>query len=239
MGASVSTSGVTNTAYLDTPLSQLMVPSNLSYDELLERHGNGSGIPDSKHLDTLAADLRTLAQLAELRGQVCDKGMRYLSRRRKERLEEEREKERETRELEDRKEKMKREAAARDEEDEGRGSKGQKIRKRKDRSKVREERPLVHGAHGLARQDGLDTEMKGETTVLMRSFLGVATSWNCLLWFECRFLIVSGPSQSRDQGSHISRNCQGRKSFHQHLVAFTLVAATIANDRYWSGRCYL
>ncbi|KAI9820134.1 MAG: Transcriptional regulator [Thelocarpon impressellum] len=158
VGASASNGGAGNTAFLDMPLSQLMVPTNLTYDDMLERHGNGSGIPDPKHLDALAADLRTLAQLAEARGQVCDGGMRLLSRKRKESLEEERQREQATREIEDRREKLKKDAAARDEEE--KGSRASKLKRRKERSKVREERPLVHGAHGLARQDGLDTTMK-------------------------------------------------------------------------------
>ncbi|KAI9842771.1 MAG: Transcriptional regulator [Sclerophora amabilis] len=148
------------TAYLETPLAQLMVPANITYDDILERHGSGSGIPDPKHLDTLATDLRTLAQLAEARCEVCDAGMRNLSRRRKLRLEEDREKERKDREDDDRKEQLRKEAAARAEDEEARERKVGKARSRKERSKVRESRPLAHGAHGVARQDGLDTEMK-------------------------------------------------------------------------------
>ncbi|KAI9839370.1 MAG: Transcriptional regulator [Thelocarpon superellum] len=160
VGASTSTVSASHTAYLEMPLSQLMVPTNLTYDDLLDRHGSTTGIPESKHLDALAADLRTLAQLADIRSDVCNKGMRQLSLRRKNRLEDEREKERESRDQEERKEKLKRDAAARNEEEERRGSKASKIKKRKDRSKVRDERPLVHGAHGLARQDGGDVEMQ-------------------------------------------------------------------------------
>lgn len=160
VGASASsTFGGGSTAFLDMPLSQLMVPTNLNYDDILERHGSSMGIPDTKHLDTLAADLRALAQLAELRGQVCDKGMRDLSHRRKERLEEEREKERENRDAEDRKERIRRETVAQDAEDER--AKNGKLKKRKDRSSNRESRPLAHGAHGVARQDGLDPDGDG------------------------------------------------------------------------------
>ncbi|KAI9682264.1 MAG: Transcriptional regulator [Caeruleum heppii] len=144
------------TAFLELPLSQLMVPSNINYDDILERHGSASGIPDPKHLETLAADLRTLASLAEARGQLCDTGMRELSKRRKERLEDEREKERQDREAEAKQDALKREAAAREEETERELSRG-KNRKAKEQLKAR---PLTHGAHGLARQDGLDTEMR-------------------------------------------------------------------------------
>ncbi|KAI9805889.1 MAG: hypothetical protein M1825_000503 [Sarcosagium campestre] len=166
-GAAATTPGTT--AFLDLPLSQLLVPSNITYDEILDRHGAATAIPDTKHLESLAADLRALAQQAEMRGQVCDKGMRDLSKKRKERVEEDREKEREDREADERHEKLKREAAQ-VEDDEGPGAgagagaagrRGVKPRKGKDGSRVREERPLTHGAHGLARQDGVDTEMKG------------------------------------------------------------------------------
>ena len=149
------------TAFLEMPLLQLLVSTDITYDDILERHGATSGIPDPKHLDSLAADLRALAQLAETRGQVCDRGMRELSKKRKERLEYDREKEREDRELEERQEQLKREAAAKAEERAAKERKAAKAKKGKDSNRVRDERPPTHGAHGLARQDGLDTEMKG------------------------------------------------------------------------------
>lgn len=150
-----------NTAFLDTPLSQLMVPSNITYDDILERYGSSSGVPDSKQLDTLASDLRILAQLADTRGQACDKGMRDLAKKRKEIVEQRREKERLDREEEERQEKLTKEAALRAEEERQRARKAAKIKKSKEANKLREERPLTHGAHALARQDGADTEIKG------------------------------------------------------------------------------
>ncbi|KZF22047.1 hypothetical protein L228DRAFT_247660 [Xylona heveae TC161] len=151
-----SSPNAANTAILDIALSNLMVPTNISYDDILERHGNNGGIPDSKNLEILSADLKMLAQLAETRGQACDRGMRELSKRRKERLEEEREKERAD---EERREKMRREASAYGEDEDG-GKKANKLKRKKDQVKPREERPLTHGAHGVARQDGTDVEMK-------------------------------------------------------------------------------
>ena len=160
VGASASSfHGAGSTAFIDSPLMHLMVPTNLNYDDILERHGSASGIPDTKHLETLAADLRALADLAELRGQVCDRGMRELSHRRKERLEEEMEKERENRDAEERRERMRRETLAHEAEEDR--IKNGRSKKRKDRSGARESRPLAHGAHSVARQDGLDVEMEG------------------------------------------------------------------------------
>ena len=153
-----------------------MVPSNLNYDDLLERHGSSTGIPDTKHLETLAADLRQLAQLAELRGQVCDRGMRDLSHRRKERLSEEREKERENRDAEERKERFRRETVAQDAEDER--VKNGKLKRRKERSTAREARPLAHGAHGVARQDGTHPEAEGESNVM---FTGRNSPFLCVV----------------------------------------------------------
>ncbi|MCJ1378839.1 Transcriptional regulator [Xylographa soralifera] len=139
------------TAYLDIAISHFTIPNNILYDDILERHGGSGGIPDPQHLETLANELKTLSQLAEARHNACDGGMRKLSERRKERIEEERELDQAIREAED-KANLKR--AAEDEELD-RDRKGGKMKKRKERSAIREERPLTHGAHGVARQDGL------------------------------------------------------------------------------------
>ena len=140
-----------------------MVPTNISYDDILERHGGSGGIPDPSHLTTMAKDLKQLSELASARNDTCNAGMRALSQKRKEALDEERQREQEARvreaeEIETLKT-LKKEAE--DEDDEIRGRKGGKVKKKKERSSVREERPLAHGAHGLARQDGLDLPFKG------------------------------------------------------------------------------
>jgi transcriptional adapter 3 len=84
--------------------------------------------------------------------------MREISKAQKERLEDEREKERLKRDAEE-KENLKKVA---EDEDDGRGRKMPKPKKpKKERSDLREERPLTHGAHGIARQDGLDLPVKG------------------------------------------------------------------------------
>ena len=146
------------TAFLDLPLSNLMVPSNISYDSVLDRHGGGGGIPDPTHLETISNDLKTLAQLAGSRSDANTKGMRDLSDRRKQVIEEERDREREQARLEaeESRKNIKKEA----DEEETRTRKVEKSGK-KDRSATREERPPARGAHGLARQDGLDLPLDG------------------------------------------------------------------------------
>ena len=135
-----------------------MVPSNISYDSVLDRHGGGGGIPDPTHLETISNDLKTLAQLAGSRSDANTKGMRDLSDRRKQVLEEERDREREQARLEaeESRKNIKKEA---DEEEKS----NRKVEKsgKKDRSATREERPPARGAHGLARQDGLDLPLDG------------------------------------------------------------------------------
>lgn len=153
------------TAYLELAVGSFMVPANLLYEDLLERHGSGSTIPDPTHLEALEADLNALALLAESRERACDKGMRELSNRRKERLEEEQEVEQMSRDAEARAN-LKR--AAEDDELE-RSIKANKVRKRKDRSSVRDERPLAHGTHGTAYQEGSDTTSKGTSMVCRKS----------------------------------------------------------------------
>ncbi|KAI9868106.1 MAG: Transcriptional regulator [Trichoglossum hirsutum] len=155
-----SIGGPTNTAYLELPVADLIVSTKITYEDLLDRIESGTGIPNSKHLESLAEDLRTLSANAEIRGFACDKGMRELAARRKRKDQEDRERDRLERSMEE-KEKMRREALAEDEEEELRGRKVQKIKKRKETSKTGEERPPTHGSHVLARQDGVQQDGKG------------------------------------------------------------------------------
>ncbi|KAI9885855.1 MAG: hypothetical protein M1823_002334 [Watsoniomyces obsoletus] len=142
------------TALVDTLLAQIMIPTQGTYDEILERHGSQSGIPDAKQLDTMATDLRRLAQSAENRSKACDRGIRELAKRRKEVMEQQLQKEREDRELAERTEQLKKEAAAKSAEELIRERKTPKARRRRESAVPREERPLAHGAHELAPQDG-------------------------------------------------------------------------------------
>ena len=163
---SSSVSGPTvpsHTAFLDILIGSLMVPTNISYDDILERHGGAGGIPDPSHLTIMAKDLKQLSELASARSDTCNAGMRALSEKRKEALEEDRQREQEARarEAEERETLKTLKKEAEDEDDEIRGRKGGKLKKKKERSTAREERPLALGAHGLARQDGLDLPLKG------------------------------------------------------------------------------
>lgn len=132
---------------METPLTEVrMKPFSISsYDEIVEQQ-SGSGIPDSRSLDTLIDRIENLLKEVESRGNASDRGMRRLAGLRKDRLEE---LEAERRD-EEQKERLKREAA----EEEERGRKANKMKKKKETSRAREERPLAHGAHGLAPQDG-------------------------------------------------------------------------------------
>jgi transcriptional adapter 3 len=137
------------TAYLELPIQSFRVS-----DDALDNYG--TSIPSSKDLEALLERCKELKDIVETRGSVCDKGMRMLAQARKDRIEEiENE-----RIDEERKERIKRDAA--DEEERGR-SKANKLKKRKDASQGREERPLTHGAHGLAPQDGSNL---GESWIL-------------------------------------------------------------------------
>ena len=107
----------------------------------------------------MAEDLKALSRLAEARSQAYDEGMRELVRRRKERADEERrEAEAAARELEE-KDRLRKIA---EEEEDIRVRKGAALKKKNERNIKTEERPLTHGAHGVARQDGLvDVSPKG------------------------------------------------------------------------------
>ncbi len=171
----------------DMTLAQL-ITANLQhmYDDILERYGGMSGtIPDSRQLDSLAQDLRRAGQFADARVQMCRKRLRELAQEQQEQKakvddeqqqqQEQQEKDKEAqeerereRELEEKHEKLKKEAAAAAaKNEEQQGPKERKVKRAK-RSRdggvvPREERPLTHGAHGLARQDGLPSEArKGE-----------------------------------------------------------------------------
>ena len=139
------------TAYLELPVQQFRTS-----DDIVEQYG--SAIPNSKDLEALTERLQRLVEIVETRGFVCDRGMRMLAQARKERVDEIETERRD----EERKERLKRDAA--DEEERGR-NKANKVKKRKDVSTAREERPLTHGAHGLAPQDGSNLGMPVPTSV--------------------------------------------------------------------------
>lgn len=157
LSAGTVTGASPSIGYLDNDVTKLLVPTNVQYSDILEKLGGAGQIPDPKSLESLADHLRTLSQLAEARGDACNAGMRELSQKRKEVLEEQRERE----QVEaDERLKMKREAD--DDDEDARILKGGRLKKRKERSVVKEERPLSHGAHGVARQDGTDVRVEGK-----------------------------------------------------------------------------
>ncbi|EDN07071.1 conserved hypothetical protein [Histoplasma mississippiense (nom. inval.)] len=151
--SSASTNTVTGIGYLDNDVSKILVPTSVQYSDILDKLGGSGHIPEPKALESLVEHLKTLSQLAETRGEACNAGIREISQKRKEVLEELREREQLDRDAEERL-RMKREAD--DDEDVGRVSKGGKLKKRKDRGIVRDERPLSNEAHGVAKQDGMD-----------------------------------------------------------------------------------
>ncbi|KAH7389094.1 histone acetyltransferases subunit 3-domain-containing protein [Cadophora sp. MPI-SDFR-AT-0126] len=140
----MSQSDPEETAYLRMPLQ------NFQTDEGIDNYGSGKekDIPSSKDLEGLLERLTKLVVIAEARGTVADRGMRTVVGLRKDRLEEIEAERRD----DEHKERLKKEAL--DEEERGRNKKASKMKKRKDASTAREERPLAHGAHGLATQDG-------------------------------------------------------------------------------------
>lgn len=144
------------TAFLELSLDSFRTPDDLN-------DVYGSTIPSSQDLEALLDRLNKLIHVVEARGNVCDRGMRLLAQARKDRLEEI---ENERREAE-RKERVKRDAA--DEEERGR-NKASKMKKRKDLSTAREERPLTHGAHGLAPQDGSNLGIFSPSRICKHSF---------------------------------------------------------------------
>ena len=150
-GLSASTTTATSTApgYLDNEFAKLFAGVTVQYSDLLEQSGGGGNIPDIKTLELISENLKTLSQLADTRGDTCNAGMRELSQRKKDVIEDQHQQEME-RDAEDRV-KMKREAD--DDEETSRAFKGNKLKKRKERP-PKEDRPLAVGAHEVSRQDG-------------------------------------------------------------------------------------
>jgi len=164
----VSTSAVPSapalTAYLGIDTSRLLAPSSPHYADMPEKLELKQGMPEPKHLDSLVEQLRQLSDAAEARSQACYLAMTALSDKRKEIAEQEREREMQEREAESRRAQIRKEAEEADEDAVVR--KTGKAKKRKDRPSVREERPMAHGAHEVARQDGVLVKQEGELIFL-------------------------------------------------------------------------
>ena len=170
----VSTGQVPCTAYLEIPKASLNVLTSTSYDDILEKYKAGV-LPDAQQIIALATDVRSLADAAATRGTACDGGMRELSARRREKMEEERAQEQAVREAEEKE--IQKRIAAEEAEMKAKMSKPKK-KQQKERSRVREERPLTHGAHGVARQDGLAAPSSGK--FMFHQFISLHLVWSFL-----------------------------------------------------------
>lgn len=149
--------GPSTAIHSDAPMAGLAETVLINYEDILGRHSGGE-IPNPKHLEHMARDLTNIDHQADLKGDLFDTTMREIVRLQKDRIDEERERERMRRDAEE-KDALKRVV---EDEDEARIKKMVKPKKlKKERSDVKEERPLTHGAHSLARQDGLDIPAKG------------------------------------------------------------------------------
>ena len=213
LSASGSTSAAAaTTAYLEIPTASLMIPSNLQYDDLLEQLAGIGGIPDPKNLETLANDLRTLSDLAATRETACEGAVRNIVLRRKMKLEEEMELS--SREVEE-KAGLKRSA---EDDDAEKSAKAGKLKKRKEQAKPREERPLTHGAHGVARQDGgRETTPKGLLSRLHTVESPHTTHLLCIHHITIRLRLTPNSSVCISWQGTIFR------SFRQLVVAFPSV----------------
>jgi len=147
----------------DTAFLELPIQSFRTSDDVVDNYT--SAIPNSKDLELLLERLKRLVDVVETRSAVCDRGMRMVAQAKKDRLYEI---ELEARD-EEQKERLKREVA--DEEERGR-NKANKIKKKKDSAK--EERPLTHGAHELAPQDGSNLGISFE--IYLRSIINTLRS---------------------------------------------------------------
>ena len=150
-----------STPFLDVDTAKLIVPGNPSFSDVLDRLPTGSHILEPKQIDSIIDSLKTLSSLVETRSTICEQAIRKLVERKKDVAEEQREYERIEKE-EHRRFQAKKGAG----DDDERGRKSAKVKKRKERSGTRgdgEDRPLAHGAHGVAKQDGSDIKEEGKS----------------------------------------------------------------------------
>lgn len=164
ISASAVPSAPISSPYLGIDTARLLVPSAPQYADMMEKLELKQGVPEPKYLDSLVEQLRQLSDAAEARSQACHLAMTALSEKRKEIAEQERERERQERDAETRRARMRKELVEADEDTGGR--KAGKLKKRKDRPSIREERPLAHGAHEVARQDGVAVKEEGQSSSL-------------------------------------------------------------------------
>lgn len=153
--------------YLQTDISQLVVPPSIQYSEVIEKLNGAGQIPDVKALESLLENFQTLIELADTRGNVSNMVMRELSQKRKD-LE---------REMIEREAGERLKVKVEVEDEEGvRASKGGKLKKKKDKTTAKEDRPLAHGAHAMARQDGSESMSRSSSHDMPEQCVTVANS---------------------------------------------------------------
>jgi len=167
----------------ETAFLELQLAAFRTSDEIVEQYG--AAIPSSKDLESLLERLKRLVDTVETRSAISDKGMRMASNLRKDRLEEIESERRD----EEHRERIKKEAA--DEEERSRNK--LKMKKRKEVSSAREERPLTHGAHGLAPQDGSNLGKFLTASALFISTLRLASLRRANYFIIRLFFTCTGP----------------------------------------------
>jgi transcriptional adapter 3 len=128
----------THTPFLQTPLSGSIVLSDTPIDDLFDGSSVSSNPPSAGTLRNITDSVKSqLLNTIKPREEICDRLMRELHSKKKERVERNRQREQQEiaeREAEERRQKLK------------------VTPKKRERE---EERPLAVGAHGIARQDGV------------------------------------------------------------------------------------
>lgn len=126
--------------------------TSMSYDQLLKEHGSSSSPPPVSQMKKMLESLKAFSDVAKLRSETCDKGMREYSKKRKELSESTRQREFEAKQAEeDRKQKLQKKNKLKKEQE-------QESQTEKEREEAA--RPLAVGAHALAPQDGSAAEGK-------------------------------------------------------------------------------
>lgn len=136
--SSLSAIDAVHSPYLQTSFTAHAFPlSDTPVEDLFEGHGSSSSPPSAGTLRNITENIRSqILNAVKPRGGLCERLMRELSHKRKERTERTRQREMEERAAEERKKTL---------------AVTPKKRGRED-----ETRPLAVGAHGVARQNGTD-----------------------------------------------------------------------------------
>ncbi|KAF2470952.1 uncharacterized protein BDR25DRAFT_303536 [Lindgomyces ingoldianus] len=137
-----------STSYFRTSIVALSKDCHVSLEELLDRGGSVSQIPSVASLNGMRETIqKRVLEHVRIRGEVSDRVLRELQKSRSQRTAHDRERERER---------------AADKEAEERKHKLKKISKKREPD---DHRPLAVGAHGVARQDGIDVHKDNSSTI--------------------------------------------------------------------------